>query len=662
MKRPLLIALGLLMSAGCIPHRKSRGADLLNRSCWAVGVVANPSHKCWSLGDGWKPVGKRMFLDGTKALSEARDPALPLPSGLNHFCLYEWIGKEKPTELSGTAKGEFDASIDCPSVSPQAPSGTIAATAADNERLMLEHAGYPIGASAAGSGPVVIAVVDSGSDKGNPSTDDHGGQVREIVKAASCSGLNCNVSVIRTLGLPITKRGQVRDPSGGDYGTRAHVAVGIVEAVETWRRRLSPGKTPPRLVINLSVGWLADPRDSSGSFSEEQPWSGSGSADSLFSFLSKPSETFKGRTAVAAVNAALVYASCQGALIVASAGNHNAGSFNDHLVAPAAWSRYRGPTESECMDLGFIADGERPFTLPDDDTQAGPLVLPVAAIGQSDAPIVATRPGTLTRLLAPGYYGMGGGAGVPMTGTSVSAALVSAASGLVWSNEPALTPRQVAERLTTRGVPTNLTPELRQFRSPPGESSRLCIRAALNPTGPAPASVCPPIGYSGVTPVPATVIVSPDSTPELAYPVLPPSPRAPVNDYVERVKLPPPSATYGADDLAGPQPSTPICIDCPIKETGSTTTATLELHEDYQASANVSLIAGVLNVWEGLAVTSYDLAQMIDISSTGDLALGERVRVDDIPAHPNLSAAEVEFHVYDGQDYYWRSSQLRVLP
>jgi hypothetical protein len=109
--------------------------------------------------------------------------------------------------------------------------------------------------------------------------------------------------------------------------------------------------------------------------------------------------------------------------------------------------------------------------------------------------------------------------------------------------------------------------------------------------------------------------------------------------------------------LAGPQPSTPICPDCPLMITQTQTTATLKLHGDYGLAAPLELTSGTLTVVEGVTKTMYDVEAFVALDV---LRLGQPVTLR-LPHHPQATSAIVSFAVVeDSGDSYFRSSQLRL--
>jgi hypothetical protein len=642
----------------------------LNRASWAVAITDGECPQF--LNAAWERVGTRMFVDGTQAL--AATPAPELPESLSRFCLYRWAEEGEP--LPPDDLGVMAVSQEAPVAVTQKKSTLTLMT-----RAAFEQAGGLAASGALGEHPVMVAVVDSGSSNGEPEPADHGGAMQGLVLGMACAGRpDCPAWTRRTLALPIEPDGTVDDPNGGVYGTRGHVAIGVVEAVHAWRDAVlaADPELAPRLVINLSLGWVAED-GTDCSLSQASPWCGTSTALAFQTFMEGSQGLgYQEKVAVEALHAALLYASCHGALVVAAAGNGRGDSCNEAPMAPAAWSKYRAPTLEECNELGFTPDLPVGFALaPEDPSGAAPLVLSVAAVDHDDRPIAATRPGTFSSLVAPGYHAVGWPSKTPLTGTSVSAALVSGAAALVWSHAPGLSPMHVSDALWHFGKPLPLVPQAQTYGSSPQHVRRLdaCVASAWA-GGVASDAQC---GASDLDAILdelayATVATSPKTAATL-------DPAAVYDDTCTACGAPAMGVLYpdpdpdgpyflactdqidvdfpfdASADLAGPQPSTPICPDCPLVITETQTTATLKLHHDYQLSAPLEITGGTLTVFEGTLRTIYDVEAFLPID---DLRAGTPLSLR-LPHHPEATSAVVSFAIAESSgDTYFRSGQLRL--
>jgi hypothetical protein len=437
----------------------------VEQACWAVGMLdpqCDDPSQCeadWTcpadVGVGWTLAGDgAMFATGNEALQLEGITESELPLHLRRFCLYEGSAQQAfpPTAPNITA------SIDCPTVVGlgNALSDDLQAP---TQAAFEAHAGGAPSTITMGTYGVHVGIVDTESSHGSTRASDHSPMMKSIVNELACDdGPNCGVTVRESLALPLDEAGVRRDPDGGIYGTRAHLALGIMEAVQKWKNE--DPEVP--LVLNLSLGW---PATSNGELlSEDMPWP----TDHVTVFedtIEHPELGWKYPTqyAVAAVHAALLYASCHGALIVAASGNASCESCNDASVAPAEWAKYRAPTRSECASLGFDPPTEHEFRVPEDDESSWPLVTPVGALGYDNMPIGATRPSSRTVLMAAGFHATADEDFAPITGTSVSAATVSAAAALMLSQDSSLTPGALTQRMYTEGRSTGLVPQFKQW-------------------------------------------------------------------------------------------------------------------------------------------------------------------------------------------------------
>jgi len=343
---------------------------------------------------------------------------------------------------------------------------------------------------------VIVAVVDSEPEDGEGAPYiDHASAMADIIETLACPWDSCNIEIYRALGLPLLETGQVRS-DGGYYGARAHVAMGIVESVNAWREALANG-AESRLVINLSLGWVTDDGMGGCGTGDSEPWceNGTNHVGEFESWIQTASAlAYSTEVANEAVHAALLYATCQGALVVAAAGNAKDDSCNQTQVAPAVWSRYASPTAAECALLEFEPPTGASGTLYDVDR---PLVQPMSAIDHGDGPIFATRPGSETRLVGPGHMVTTGDTMAPLSGTSVPTAVASAAAAILWSYDPEPSPGAVIDRLYTTGLPIDRTSMMDESGWGVNVAMRrLSICRALDPTcedeGPCESSYCYP--------------------------------------------------------------------------------------------------------------------------------------------------------------------------
>ncbi|MFK8015079.1 MAG: hypothetical protein AB8G17_06530 [Gammaproteobacteria bacterium] len=195
-------------------------------------------------------------------------------------------------------------------------------------------------------------------------------------------------------------------------GTQAQLADAIYEAMRDFETNTGPS----RLVINLSVGW--------------EPLYGG-----LPPLNAAP-------VSVLAVHAALEYASCRGALVIAAAGNFATGP--DPLTGPllpGAWEQLEAPDLQECTTLlGTLMPDPSLSMVPNGAYR--PLVYAVGAVDHTGSRL-RMRPQGEPRLTAFGDHSVAAfddpigelPAGV-LTGTSVSSMVVATTAAAAWHFRP----------------------------------------------------------------------------------------------------------------------------------------------------------------------------------------------------------------------------------
>jgi subtilisin family serine protease len=204
------------------------------------------------------------------------------------------------------------------------------------------------------------------------------------------------------------------------------VALAIYAAVEGWReRRLDDPATSPRLVLNLSLGW-----------------------EPAYHELA-PSQ---------ALLTALRFASCNGVLVFASAGNDPGGrASHSGPLEPAAFEMMPAPEAAECRALGFAPLDEHEY--PVFGANKKPLVWAVGGVDANDRPLSNARGHSMPRLVSPALDGLAMGQDGELTralsGSSIAAAVASGTAALIWSYRPELRPDQIVEIIYDSGWDTN---------------------------------------------------------------------------------------------------------------------------------------------------------------------------------------------------------------
>lgn len=374
--------------------------------------------------------------------------AAPLPPALEPFCLYTWTDTtapdfaDLPTYLGAPPASWLDP--DCMSVAAMTPSDSAVAVAAvtpELEQAFFEQIEAPFALPPApnGGAPVRVAVVDAWPSVGNVGTFEHGFGMAAIARRIACggaSGAPCFMTVSPHLALDLVEP-SVRNPvNGGFFGYQGRLARMIAEAVLA-RAALAPDD---KLILNLSLGW--DGRFTAG-------------PDGLISEAS------------IAVRTALEYAACEGALVIAAAGNAGSGPApGAGPVFPAAWEQRLAPS---CA-------GPTPR----------PLVYAVGGVNGRDLPLASVRPGARPVLAAPAFVvpGVMDNLGPdpvitgPFTGSSVAAAVASGIAASVWHRSPGLRADEVIGLLRANAV-SSTTPADFCLTAPCGPVQRLSLCRSL---------------------------------------------------------------------------------------------------------------------------------------------------------------------------------------
>ncbi|MBZ5712246.1 DUF4215 domain-containing protein [Nannocystis pusilla] len=362
---------------------------------------------------------------------------------LERFCRYTWVSGDASAPdvdaLPGVADGVLGLTRDCPLVTPQGDG-----FATDERFRELVHAafeqrvGKPIVPLDLTTDPqVALSVVDtipeSLVDSGLAPNARHGLTLRELVEGLLCEGGRCVADVFNVLGLPrLRQNTELLDRRrGGYYGSLADLARGVVEATDTWRQ-----KAAAHLVMLLAVGW--EPREQLGALAL---------LDKPVGDLLSPAAVDTVPVPVQAVLAAIVHASCEDAIIIASAGNESTASCEEQgPVGPGFLARLRAPLPEECAGLGFRADA-RTGTM-------APLVHAVSHVGLDGGPLSNAREGATASLVAPGVaFGTAQGTSEMLTGSSVAAAAAAVTATWLWSYFPGLTGDEVMRIVYDSGHP-----------------------------------------------------------------------------------------------------------------------------------------------------------------------------------------------------------------
>lgn len=210
---------------------------------------------------------------------------------------------------------------------------------------------------------------------------------------------------------------------GGYFGSISNLATAIRKEVVSWRNN-SPGS---RLVINLSLGW--------------NPHSWGGASDIPEEYAASVSSVYH----------AIEDAVCRGALVIAAAGNQGKNDANDQQpMLPAKWEELPAPSNERCLAL----TGELPVEkLKRKDPSS--LVYAISGVDSHGQPLKNTRKHAKARI---GAYADHVAVDShitnkedTMTGSSVSAVVVSSIASMVWSHRPDLNAAEVMELIYRAG-------------------------------------------------------------------------------------------------------------------------------------------------------------------------------------------------------------------
>lgn len=354
----------------------------------------------------------------------AQDDDSPLPAGLAPFCLYE-SRSGAPAELERLVARRKLAAV-APDHMAVGPSANELKRAVWEELRdhFLEQAGdvdLPFGQGIpprlafADTGPTDDVAPEDGWNDNSP----HGYSLVNMAKDLLCDPAgNCLARVTSRLALPHTDLSPDRHPGrGGFIGTLGELAVAVRREVHEWKTAAA-GEP---LIVNLSLGW------DGGLFGGEEALPDDMPLD------------------VRAVYRALEDAVCRGALVVAAAGNLGGGPGPETgPLHPAAWERRPAPGLKACEDALQGSGAPDPSLWPAD---YWPLVYAAGGVDFAGRALANARPGGEPGLAAFADHAVvDDGRSVPtalLTGTSVGAAVVSAAAAAVWYYRPGEKPHGV---------------------------------------------------------------------------------------------------------------------------------------------------------------------------------------------------------------------------
>lgn len=358
---------------------------------------------------------------------------------LRNFCLYRWASRTgAPPDISVLPNiATFRVERDCRIVDALLEPTPVAA-------VLLEDA-YDAQVSQPTFLPETIppaistrvAIVDTTPDEtvsGLPSglAGTHGRAMADLIAHNSCmrdtSGdeIGCTAFLTSYQGL-----GQGGNANEGSHGYPTEVANAIYRAIRDWK--VSPHLN---LIINLSIGWSDNQRSAYGE---------NMSVTSASAYL------------------AIQHAACEGALVVAAAGNRGRMNGATGPMFPAAFE----VSERLC---------------PGPENGYAPIIHAIGAVDGADRFLSIQREDGIPRLVAPSKMISVGGSTV-LTGTSLSAAGVAGIAAMVWNHIPTMDASQVTDRIMQNATPLAGVPD---FDYPPAvwTISRVASCAAIGIAAP----------------------------------------------------------------------------------------------------------------------------------------------------------------------------------
>ncbi|HET7540377.1 MAG TPA: S8/S53 family peptidase [Polyangiaceae bacterium] len=448
-----------------------------------VLIRVNENESCPETTPGWVggPLIKTPHVSddsGAPGTNDAKKPALFTP--LDRFCSYSWNGRpeqfaDHPPPAPHSQRSS-DLVWDCPRIAAHTTPTTVEpllepVRTTDGLNAVLAARGRaelgsiewtppmatPPATPATPTSPattatpiitpatpatVTIAVVDTAASSwSDPDNNPHGKAVGVLARDTACGDqTNCGVQLKNYLGMPLRRepistggafiRRDVQH--GGSFGAHAHLVRAIVAAVDEERDEANAQQRDPRLVLNLSLAYESE----------------------LPSTLVPAADDFENRV----VLEALYYARCNGALILAAAGNGPVPAKAGQLPGlPARWTGLPALDQTEC---------NKRFGVARFSAGTGPLVYAVSGLDFAAQPLLTTRGAGQSTIAALGYMAVredpGGGYTRRLTGTSISTATLSGIVASVWSHA-LLNPDLIMDALYAKGVPTSIASDFAPF-------------------------------------------------------------------------------------------------------------------------------------------------------------------------------------------------------
>ena len=446
-----------------------------------------------------------------------------VPADLDRFCVYEWAPAAGYSGLPDTGLlpdiPDLRLERDCHVVAPlfvPGPSAPIFERAIEQQMTLPA---FPEGFQTPSPGRIHVAIIDSSPTEtvsGRPAHggDGHGFVVGSLVRNLSCIRTESKVEACET----VIKNYEALPLGDGltSYGTPSQVGVAMYEALRDWKA--DPGSN--RLILTLALGWAE-----------------------RYSGLFDPTMRV---TALAPWKVAQ-WAACEGAILIAAAGNRAHVAGDSGPMFPAGWER-------DVRECPYYGHGY------------APLVHGVGAVDGRDERLRIMRAGAMPRLAAPGAFATAKSVdsdGIVrqsdlLSGTSISVATTAAAAALVWSLRPSLSGEAIMSALYDSGVDLSVPAEVWTGPVPWGVR-RVDMCAAAQ-------AVCLP----GACPNDCeTRAHGEEAIPDFAASIDAEHPRLRAGPLTPGVTLGRWAIVPGGPEapvvpFAGPQPGVPICAQCEV--------------------------------------------------------------------------------------------------
>jgi hypothetical protein len=603
-----------------------------------IAVLDDVRGASCSLGESLPPnwAWHTMFDDFTPDLAAWTEP---IPKGLQRYCIFEYVGPQEPnqedyTQLFAIIDQYPHMSID--SAAQDCRGQRLQGTGLNDAAVMTELAdafhdaidwipGGVLAPTTPNRKYTEVAIVDTVSQDAHDDpfldpVNEHGEFMGDIVSDIACadpSDPHCQDTIRYHVAMPREENEFADWYSGGEFGTMGDLSMSIVAAVGLWRQnRLADPNAPQRLVISASLGWVPE----------------------------APYNSDPNRGPVRALEAALHYAACNGAIVLAAAGNTTdaaCGQGQLDPLAPATYEMVEAPGEKWCAEQGFIPIDELNFPVFGDPR---PLVYAIGGLDGFDRPIPNARPKGMPALAA--YAAnttvhTANGFTTPLTGTSVSTAVVAGIASLVWSYDPTIKPVELMHLIADASYETDLEADFDFTATHPR------VRRA---------SVCSALEY-------ACANLSPGTCPQLSCQMAAPPADGHLGDYYAAIDdalndpgnvvaqwdndlgYDPVCVAPTWDEQIEPQPEHPMCPDCMLDTPPDLT------------PDNDMLNMSVMPMYQGLIVqaklVTYNLVGTPTAFNLSDKAVGSlndpTVAITQVALEsPNAVSASLTFMLVDG--------------